>query len=285
MNIKCSSIQLVRQKGGKREHHAKWYAKTEYSKPNHYAFFKSSKKKGVEMFYEEIIDGKLSIDSMEDPLGAIIEHLKVLGAEAICNVAEQAIQGKPMCSVSPKTASEILRLHESAPGTHPVTAIDEGFKATSLHDPRYLPALYHALSGKPDEEEEFLWNVLKLAEHLYDGLGTTHLVDDQGLVIIDLDYLHKQCADDNLEADPYEEFIGVVDELTDWLHDALEEAYLVTVTYDMAMKKGLSWSVARVALSLLRNDITHDACCDAYLTRAGLTVLNLDRLDYMAHKD
>ena len=237
------------------------------------------------MLDKEIICEKLSIDSMEDPLGAITEHLKVLGAEAICNAAKQAIQGKPLCSVLPENASEILRLHESAPGTHPVTAIDEGFKATSIHDPRYLPALYHALSGKPDEKEEFLWDVLKAAECLYDGIGTAYLVDDQGLVIIDFDYLLKQCSGDDLEEDPYEKFIDIVGELTDWVHDALEESYLVTVTYDLAMKKGLSWSVARIALSLLRNDITHDECCEAYLTRTGLTVLNLDRLDYMAHKD
>ncbi len=238
------------------------------------------------MFYEEENISEVLEDCNSDLLGELTEHLGIIAATEICRVAKQNMHGMPLSTVSPENASRLLHLNESVPNTRDYrTVIDEGFMTTSVHDVRYMTALDYALSGKTDEKEEFVWEALRGAEELYDGPGEPYLVEDRGLVIIDRSYLREHCTDDDLEGNPYREFMDAVEELNDWVQDALEEEYLVTVTYDKAMNMGMDWAVARLALSFLYDDLMRVGGYEVYLTRTGLTVLNIERLEYMARED
>lgn len=237
---------------------------------------------------EEYTNEEVTEDILYDPIGELIEHLKFLCAEAVCNEANQNIRGKFLYAVSPETASRIIRLHESVPAApDPVTVIDEGLMAKSVRDSRYMSALYYALSGEPDEKNAFLWGALKRAEETYNGPGEAYLVDDEGLVIVDREYLFDKCMDEDSGKDYYEDFTEVVLEITDWVENELSDKYLVEVTYNMVLDMSfwIDISVARVALSMVCDDLNNAGGCEAYLTKEGLIVLNTDRFDYMTYEE
>ena len=224
--------------------------------------------------------------TVDDTKDACINHLENLGAKEICNVAKQGIKGEFQYTVSPESASKILLLNESSPDkTDPVKAITDGLDASSVSDSRYKEALHYALDGNPEKTSAFLWGTLNRAKAMYDGPGEVYLVTDEGLFIFDSEYVYEHCMDGDFDDDPYGKMLDAAEALTDCARSDLKTAYLVIVTYDMAMDMWLDKPVARCVLSMVCHDLMKDGDYDTYFTDEGLMVLNLARLKSMSYRD